>query len=178
MRIEEFDYNLPQELIAQEPLKERDASRMMVLKRNTGEIIHSYFKELPEFLKNGDLLILNNTKVIKARLFLKKETGAKIVKRALEVPLRQIAENSGLDGAVVVQKVRESKNMNFGFNAEKDEFEDLVNAGIIDPTKVVRTALENATSMGALLLTTETLVSEIPEKKEKQTQTPPPYPEY
>ncbi|RKY30992.1 MAG: chaperonin GroEL [Candidatus Omnitrophota bacterium] len=106
------------------------------------------------------------------------ETGAKIVKKALEVPLRQIAENSGFDGAVVVQKVKESKNPNFGFNAEKDEFEDLVKAGIVDPTKVVRTALENAASIGALLLTTETLVTEIPEKKEKQGQTPPPYPEY
>ena len=105
------------------------------------------------------------------------KTGAMIVKKALEAPLRQIAENSGLDGAVVVQKVRESDNPNFGFNAEKDTFEDLVEAGIIDPTKVVRSALENAASMAALLLTTESLITEIPEKKEK-TSTPPPYPEY
>ncbi len=105
------------------------------------------------------------------------KTGAMIVKKALEAPLRQIAENSGLDGAVVVQKVRESDNPNFGFNAEKDDFEDLVEAGIIDPTKVVRSALENASSMAALLLTTESLITEIPEKKEK-TATPPPYPEY
>jgi chaperonin GroEL len=105
------------------------------------------------------------------------KTGAMIVKKALEAPLRQIAENSGLDGAVVVQKVKESDNPNFGFNAEKDQFEDLVEAGIIDPTKVVRSALENAASMAALLLTTESLITEIPEKKEKAT-TPPPYPEY
>jgi len=105
------------------------------------------------------------------------KTGAQIVKKALEAPLKQIAENSGLDGAVVVQKVRESDNPNFGFNAEKDVFEDLVEAGIIDPTKVVRSALENAASMAALLLTTEALITEIPEKKEK-TPTPPPYPEY
>ncbi|MCM8819058.1 MAG: chaperonin GroEL [Candidatus Omnitrophica bacterium] len=105
------------------------------------------------------------------------KTGGMIVKKALESPLRQIAENSGLDGAVVVQKVRESENPNFGFNAEKDNFEDLVEAGIIDPTKVVRSALENASSMAALLLTTESLITEIPEKKEK-TPTPPPYPEY
>jgi chaperonin GroEL len=105
------------------------------------------------------------------------KTGAMIVKKALEAPLRQIAENSGFDGAVVVQKVRESDNPNFGFNAEKDTFEDLVEAGIIDPTKVVRSALENASSMAALLLTTESLITEIPEKKEK-TATPPPYPEY
>lgn len=105
------------------------------------------------------------------------KTGAMIVKKALEAPLRQIAENSGLDGAVVVQKVRESDNPNFGFNAEKDAFEDLVEAGIIDPTKVVRSALENAASMAALLLTTESLITEIPEKKEK-SPSPPPYPEY
>ncbi|MFN4228129.1 MAG: chaperonin GroEL [Candidatus Ratteibacteria bacterium] len=106
------------------------------------------------------------------------KTGALIVKKALEAPLRQIAENSGLDGAVVVQKVRESDNPNFGFNAEKDQFEDLVKAGIIDPTKVVRSALENAASMAALLLTTESLITEIPEKKEKAPAGPPPYPEY
>ncbi|MCM8772270.1 MAG: chaperonin GroEL [Candidatus Omnitrophica bacterium] len=105
------------------------------------------------------------------------KTGGMIVKKALEAPLRQIAENSGLDGAVVVQKVRESNNPNFGFNAEKDAFEDLVEAGIIDPTKVVRSALENAASMAALLLTTESLITEIPEKKEKTPSTPP-YPEY
>ncbi|MCM8761745.1 MAG: chaperonin GroEL [Candidatus Omnitrophica bacterium] len=105
------------------------------------------------------------------------KTGAKIIKQALEVPIRQLAENSGFDGAVIAQKVKESKEDTFGFNAEKDEFEDLVKAGIVDPTKVVRTALENAASMAALLLTTESLVTEIPEKKEK-TPTPPPYPEY
>lgn len=106
------------------------------------------------------------------------KTGAKIVQKALEAPLRQIAENSGLDGAVVVQKVKESDNVNFGFNAEKDKFEDLVKAGIIDPTKVVRSALENGSSMAALLLTTEALITEKPEKKEEKSPTPPPYPEY
>ncbi len=107
------------------------------------------------------------------------KTGAQIVKKALEAPIRQIAENSGFDGAVVAQKVKESSDDTFGFNAEKDEYEDLVKAGIVDPTKVVRTALENASSMAALLLTTEALVTEIPEKKEKAGgPTPPPYPEY
>ncbi|MDD3726138.1 MAG: chaperonin GroEL [Candidatus Ratteibacteria bacterium] len=105
------------------------------------------------------------------------KTGAKIIKQALEVPIRQLAENSGFDGAVIAQKVKEATEDTFGFNAEKDEFEDLVKAGIVDPTKVVRAALENAASMAALLLTTEALVTEIPEKKEK-TPAPPPYPEY
>jgi chaperonin GroEL len=105
------------------------------------------------------------------------KTGGKIVFKALEAPLRQIAENSGMDGAVVVDKVRSSDIESFGFNAEKDQFEDLVKAGIIDPTKVTRTALENAVSVAALLLTTETLITEKPEKKEKAPAAPP-YPEY
>jgi len=104
-------------------------------------------------------------------------TGGKIVYKALEAPLRQIAENSGMDGAVVVDKVRSADKESFGFNAEKDQFEDLVKAGIIDPTKVARTALENAVSVAALLLTTETLITEKPEKKEKAPAAPP-YPEY
>ena len=105
------------------------------------------------------------------------KTGAKIIQRVLEVPVRQLAENSGFDGAVIAQKIKESKDTSFGFNAEKDEFEDLVKAGIVEPTKVVRDAIENAESIAALLLTTESLVIEIPEKKYK-TMAPPPYPEY
>jgi len=93
--------------------------------------------------------------------------GVSIVRRALEEPLRQIANNSGHEGAVVVGKVLESKDRNFGFNAETEKFEDLVKAGVIDPTKVTRTALQNAASVAALLLTTEALVSEIPEEKKE-----------
>jgi chaperonin GroEL len=91
-------------------------------------------------------------------------TGIKIVRRALEEPLRRIAENAGLDGAVVVGKVSELKG-NKGFNAATGEYEDLVAAGIIDPTKVVRTALQNATSIAGLLLTTEAAVTDAPEPK-------------
>jgi chaperonin GroEL len=92
--------------------------------------------------------------------------GAEIVKRALEEPLRQIVGNAGEEGAIVVGKIRESKDTAFGYNAQTDQFEDLVKAGVIDPTKVTRTALQNAGSIAALMLTTEALVSEIPEKKE------------
>lgn len=91
-------------------------------------------------------------------------TGIKIVRRALEEPLRRIAENAGLDGAVVIGKVAELKG-NKGFNAATGEYEDLVTAGIIDPTKVVRTALQNATSIAGLLLTTEAAVCDAPESK-------------
>jgi chaperonin GroEL len=91
--------------------------------------------------------------------------GVNIVKRAMQEPLRQITENAGEEGAVVLGKVLESKDANFGFNALTGQYEDLVKAGVLDPTKVVRTALQNAGSIAALMLTTEALVSELPEEK-------------
>jgi chaperonin GroEL len=93
--------------------------------------------------------------------------GAGIIRRALEAPLRQISENAGMDGSIVVQKVREAKETESGYNAATDTYEDLVKAGVIDPTKVVRTALQNAASISTLLLTTEAVISEIPEDKPK-----------
>ncbi len=93
--------------------------------------------------------------------------GANIVRRALEEPLRQIVGNAGEEGAIVVGKIRESKENNFGYNALTNKFEDLVKAGVIDPTKVTRSALQNAGSIAALMLTTEALVSEIPEDKKE-----------
>ena len=92
-------------------------------------------------------------------------TGALIVRRALEEPLRMIAENAGHDGAILVEKVRNESNVSTGFNAEDEEIQDLVEAGVIDPTKVVRVAIQNSSSIAGLLLTTEALVSEVPEKK-------------
>jgi len=91
--------------------------------------------------------------------------GAQIVHRALEEPLRQIVGNAGEEGAVVVAKVLESKDPHFGYNAATGQFENLVKAGVIDPTKVTRTALQNAASIAGLLLTTEALVVEMPEPK-------------
>ena len=88
-----------------------------------------------------------------------------ILKRALEEPMRWIASNAGHEGSIVVQKVREQKNAADGFNAETETYENLIEAGVVDPTKVVRAALQNAASIAALLLTTEALVSEIPEEK-------------
>ena len=86
--------------------------------------------------------------------------GVNIVKRALEEPTRQIAHNSGHEGAVVVRRVRESKNENFGFDAETGEFGDMVKAGVIDPAKVTRLALQNAASIASLMLTTEVLIAD------------------
>jgi chaperonin GroEL len=91
------------------------------------------------------------------------QIGVNIVRRALEEPLRQIVQNAGKEGAVVVERVRNEKNENIGFNAATETFEDLVKAGVIDPAKVTRTALQNAASIAGLMLTTEAMVSELPE---------------
>jgi chaperonin GroEL len=98
--------------------------------------------------------------------------GINILRRALEEPLRQIVNNSGNEGAVVLDKVRQSSETDFGFNAETELYEDLVAAGVIDPTKVTRTALQNAASIAALLLTTEALVSEIKEEQKAPAMPP------
>ena len=98
--------------------------------------------------------------------------GVNIIKRALEEPMRWIAQNAGVEGSIVVQRVRESKGHQ-GFNAQTETYENLVKAGVIDPTKVVRTALQNAGSIGSLLLTTEALIAEIPEEKEAAPAGPP-----
>jgi chaperonin GroEL len=102
------------------------------------------------------------------------QIGVNIVKRALEEPLRQIAQNAGQEGSIVVEKVRAETNPSFGFNAQTEKYEDLVKAGVIDPTKVARTALQNATSIASLLLTTEAVVAEMPEEKKKGAGMPMP----
>lgn len=96
-----------------------------------------------------------------------KAWGIKIVKNACKVPIKQIAYNAGFEGSVVVEKIKDSENPNYGFNAATGEYVDMVEAGIIDPTKVVRTALQNAASIAGTMLTAECLVAEIKEKEEK-----------
>jgi chaperonin GroEL len=91
------------------------------------------------------------------------QIGVSIVKRALEEPLRQIVQNAGKEGAVIVQNVRDHKKENFGYNAATEKMEDLVEAGVIDPAKVTRIALQNAASIAGLMLTTEAMISELPE---------------
>jgi len=99
------------------------------------------------------------------------KTGIEIVRRALEEPIRIIVQNAGAEGAIVVGKVKESPKLNFGYNAQTDEYEDLVAAGVIDPTKVTRTALQNAASIAGLLLTTECVIVQ---KKENGKMPPMP----
>jgi chaperonin GroEL len=98
--------------------------------------------------------------------------GVDIVRRAIERPVKYIAENAGFGGSIVLQNVKNAENINHGFNADTGEYEDLVKSGVVDPTKVVRTSLQNASSVAILLLSTDALVSEIPEKKKKRTRVP------
>jgi chaperonin GroEL len=93
------------------------------------------------------------------------QIGVDIIKRACEEPMRQISGNAGYEGAIILEKVRASSNSNYGFNAATSEYEDLVAAGVIDPAKVTRSAIQNAASISALMLTTEAMICEIPEKK-------------
>jgi chaperonin GroEL len=94
------------------------------------------------------------------------QAGANIIKRALEEPLRMIAQNAGHEGSIVIEKVRENKEVSYGFNAATEQYEDLFKSGVIDPLKVSRTALQNAASIAGLMLTTEAVISELPEKKQ------------
>ena len=102
------------------------------------------------------------------------QIGVNILRRALEEPMRWIAQNAGVEGAIVVQKVRDATDRHEGFNAQSDTYENLTKAGVIDPTKVVRTALQNAGSIASLLLTTEALIAEIPEEKSEAAAGGPP----
>ncbi len=114
----------------------------------------------------GGVALLKSAKVLDGlKLDGDQKVGADIVRRAIEAPMRWIANNAGVEGSIVIQRVRESKNTNDGYNAATDVYEDLVKAGVIDPTKVVRNALQNAASIAALLLTTEAMVADIPEPK-------------
>jgi chaperonin GroEL len=146
-------------------------SEMKERKARVEDAMHATKAAVEEgIVAGGGVALLRCTKALEA---LAKRTenedqtmGVRIVKRALEEPLRQIANNAGHEGAVVVNKVRELEQ-DFGFNAQDEKYQDLVKAGIIDPTKVVRAAVQNAASIAGLMLTTEALVSEIPEEDKK-----------
>ncbi len=113
----------------------------------------------------GVALLRASTKIDGLKLEGDEKVGAMIVRRALEEPIRQIVENAGLEGSVIVEKVKAEKVATRGFDAETLEFVDMIDAGIIDPTKVERVALQNAASVASLLLTTEALVTDLPEEK-------------
>jgi len=125
-------------------------------------------------LPGGGVAVLRALPVLdKVKATGDEKIGADIVRRALVAPIKQIAENAGLDGSIVAQKVTESKDRNFGYNALTKEYGDMVKFGVIVPTKVERVALQNGASIASLLLTTDAIVSEIPEKKEAAPAMPP-----
>jgi chaperonin GroEL len=127
-------------------------------------------------LPGGGVALLRASKVLDGlKLAGDEAIGVDILRRALRRPMLQIAENAGKEGAVVLEKVSE-KDGNFGYNAATDEFCDLVKSGVIDPTKVVRTALENAVSVASVLLSTDAVIGDLPEKKKEKKQ--PQMPEY
>ncbi len=120
-------------------------------------------------LPGGGVALLRAQKKVKSlKLSGDDRIGADIVRRALEAPLRQIVENAGTDGSIVVQEITNSDDYNYGYNAATDKYEDLMASGVIDPTKVACVALQNAASVATLLLTTEALISLVPEKKGKK----------
>jgi chaperonin GroEL len=131
----------------------------------------------------GGVVLINAVPVLdKVKMeLLDEQTGVNILRRALEEPMRGIVENAGMDGAVVVQEVRrlqgEKQSKNIGYDVIANDYGDMVEKGIIDPAKVTRSAVENAASIAAMILTTEALVTEIPEK-ERPAAAAPPYPEY
>ena len=117
-------------------------------------------------LPGGGVALLRSRRAIDALKVSGDEAlGAQILRKALEMPIRQIAENAGDRGAVVVQKIEESKDYAFGFDAQEREYKDMIKAGILDPRKVVRLALQNAASMAGIFMTTEAVITEKPEPK-------------
>jgi chaperonin GroEL len=121
----------------------------------------------------GGVALLRSGKALeKLKLEHDQRVGVDIIRRAIEEPMRWIANNAGEEGSIVVSRVKEQKTQDEGFNAATDTYEDLVKAGVIDPAKVVRSALQNASSIASLLLTTEALVSEIPEEKKEAPSMP------
>ena len=110
------------------------------------------------------LAVLPNVQALLPKYTGDKKTGVQIVLRALEEPVRQIAANAGVEGSVIVEKIKKTKKASFGYDALNDKYVDMVESGIIDPTKVTRSALQNAASVAATVLTTESLVADIPEK--------------
>ena len=115
-------------------------------------------------------MLLQAVKVLeKIKLEGDEQVGLNIVKRALEEPLRQIVKNAGKEGAEVISRLKREKNSNIGYNAKTDVYEDLLQAGVIDPTKVVRCGLQNASSIAAMILTTEALLTDFDEEKDKES---------
>jgi chaperonin GroEL len=148
---------------------------MKAKKARVEDALHATRAAVEEGIVAGGGVALLRAQIVldKVRGTEDEKIGVDIVRRSLGEPLRLIAQNAGVEGSIVLAKVRESKDKNFGYNAATDEYEDLVKAGVIDPTKVTRTALQNAASIAGLLLTTECVVVEKKEDKPAPAGGPP-----
>ena len=134
------------------------------LRRAHPDIVRAWFTGLElAALDRGVALIRAAESLEKLKLSTEEQVGVEIVKKALESPLRQIAENAGERADVIIAEIKKNKDVNFGFDFSTGDYKDLVKAGIIDPAKVTRSALQNAASAAAMLLTTEAVVADIPE---------------
>jgi chaperonin GroEL len=142
-------------------------TEMKEKKARVEDALHATRAAVEEGIVPGGGVALLRASAVLAKLKLggDEQFGVDIVRRSCEEPLRQIVLNSGTEGAIVVEKIKTNADSNFGYNASTDEYEDLVKAGVIDPTKVTRTALQNAASIASLMLTTEAMIADIPEKK-------------
>lgn len=124
-------------------------------------------------IPGGGIALMRCLPALKAlKLSNDQQVGVDIIRRSLEEPIRQIVNNAGIEGSVVVEKVKHAKDVNYGFDADKEEYVDMMKAGIIDPTKVTRYALQNAASVAALMLTTSVMITDIPEEKPEPAMPP------
>jgi chaperonin GroEL len=142
-------------------------TEMKEKKARVEDALHATRAAVEEGIVPGGGVALLRASAVLAKLKIggDEQFGVDIVRRSCEEPLRQIVLNSGTEGAIVVEKIKTNSDSNYGFNASTDQYEDLVKAGVIDPTKVTRTALQNAASIASLMLTTEAMIADIPEKK-------------
>jgi len=156
---------------------------MKAKKFKVEDAMHATRAGVEEGIVPGGGVALLRTQSVLDKLYaettdLDEKTGINIVKRSLEEPIRQIALNAGLEGSIVVDRIRSNKDVNFGLNADTGKYGDLIEMGIVDPVKVTRSALQNASSIAGLLLTTEVLITDIPEKKNSGPAMPQMPPEY
>ncbi len=149
-------------------------SEMKEKKARVEDALHATRAAVEEgIVPGGGVALIRCIKALdKLKLEHDMQIGVSIVKKALEEPIKQIINNAGLESAIIVEKVKESKDVNYGYDAYKEEFTDMLKAGIIDPTKVARTALQNAASVAGLMLTTEVMITEMPEDEKKMPPMP------
>ena len=149
-------------------------SEMKEKKARVEDALHATRAAVEEgIVPGGGVALIRCVKALdKLKLEQDQQLGVNIIKKALDEPIKQIIQNAGIESAIIVEKVRASKDINYGYDAYKEDYTDMIKAGIIDPTKVTRSALQNAASVAGLMLTTEVMITEMPEEDKKMPQMP------